>query len=524
MKKIINKRNRRLKHKLTICLTCAVFLLCSCNNNAVDEPESIDIDNNNGKAIEIVLSGNIGPNNDEAMAQYAEELMKEVGWDINISFYDIDNPDQAERKEKYIEQLRNYMLEEKNTLVELRYGIDELISENLVLDVGSDNHEYYYKIGNSKKYYFTGVFINQTIESEYGKSINGIEEYDKFLDWVKTRHSDKKPGLMIMNDTTSDMFNPLAFFAQENGFIRIDKGLGAFLYDPTMLFIDVNDMHQNELTDINIYNAAELPFFGNMDIMLNDWKSNDKMHYSNYADVDDFHEYASIVMNMSNSTNHYSSTRFDLFYASEYNLHIFRSEYEIDNSPRVTRYEHESMFAISAKSSTVSLIHGFLDWLYESTDNYILFMYGKEGIDYTVTDGQIAFLRNDKGLVYGEWNKHRLFHDTSMNISLPQFPNNWEMIEETLADIEHSNLLDIVSDKQDLAVINTFIYDTVLNENNMNEFTNDVTSLYRTYFYQFLSSEASYGLDDLKQAILSSSTAEMYEKEYRKLFKALSSD
>jgi hypothetical protein len=39
-----------------------------------------------------------------------------------------------------------------------------------------------------------------------------------------------------------------------------------------------------------------------------------------------------------------------------------------------------------------------------------------------------------------------------------------------------------------------------------------------------LSSEASYGLDDLKQAILSSSTAEMYEKEYRKLFKALSSD
>lgn len=523
-----------MKFKSIICVVCIILLFTACSSvgNKSDNNEKnigdisiSDLDN----SITIILSKSVSHDYDEIMAEYAEILLAEEGWDVDIKFYNINYTDRNERREKYLEQLREEMVPGKNVVFQIYYGIEELLAEDLIYYPQPDQDEYVLKIGNLKSYYYAGVFIRKDLEDEYGAQITSTEEYDTFLEWVNESHDEVKPGLMIVKDRiSSDMFNPIALFAQENGFIRADKATGTISYSPTMLFVDIFDIENADTEAPEIYQATELLFFQEMDIALNKWKNERNMEFlglGHYISVNDYYEYASIVMNTSNAMNYYSydyqKPTFDLFDASGYNLHVFTKNNSFPDTPRVTNYGQSSYFAISSKSNSITAINGFIEWIYSSKNNYLLFMFGKEGIDYIIEDDKIKFLVNDMNISYGEWHKHSLFIDSEMNIDMPRFPANWHELEPKLLEVKRISIVDVIGRNNIDFNLSEVVNETVFNDELMNSFNTHVTSLYITYFSKFTGGDRTYTAEQLKMDVESSERAELYKKAYEKLYEAL---
>lgn len=516
--------------KLVISLLFIVLLFAACgtDNDKADNTKNNPIENDISRpdnSITMILCKSVWHDYDDIMAEYAEKLLAEAGWNVDIKFYDINYVDRDERKEKYLEQLREEMVPGENVIFELRYGIDELIADDLIYSFETEEDEYYLKIGNLKSYYYTGVYIKKEFEYEYGGSITSTEEYDAFLEWINDNHKDVKPGLMIIDDTYTERFAPLALFAQESGFVRADKAVGTIGYNNTMLYIDMFEIGNSDTKAPMVYQATEPLLFSDMDIAINKWKNERSMEFADFRRVDNFTEYASIVMNTSNTTNYYSynyqRTADKLFDASNYNLHIFTKNNSFPDTPRVTNYGPSSGFAVSSKSNSITAINEFFDWIYSSKNNYLLFMFGKEGIDYIIEDGKIKFLVNDMNISYGEWHKHSLFIDSEMNIDMPHFPANWHELEPKLLEVKRISIVDVIGRNNIDFNLSEVVNETVFNDELMNSFNAHVTSLYVTYFSKFTGGDRVYTAEQLKMDVESSERAELYKKAYEKLYEAL---
>ena len=522
--------------KLLSLVIALVLLISACGGNSKVETQSqepvktretieIDIPEVDNSITLLLANSTINEGNDVLMGAYMTELMKEAGFDVEVLFYKIDYRNRQESLDEALELMRELIQSGKNLIIESRYSLNELDAENLLYYPEDNSDSPYIIIGERKNYTYTGVYIEKTLEAKYGKSIESTYEYGEFLKWVSENHPDKIPGLFVMNGGYGETFSPIALFAQESGYIRADKAMGSITEDGTTLYMDLGAIQTaDEFTPI-VEQAVNLPFFIDMDSALSDWSSKGYIKFKMFEEPVKFENYASLVLNVSDTTEYYSydnqSSHWQLKDVSDFNLHIFTKDGTFPDTPKVTDYGYSGKFGISGESSSPETAAGFLDWIYNSTDNYLLFMCGKEGMDYRISDGELEFLVNSKNIKYGEWYKHISFVVPEMDVVMPHFPANWKDVKALLSDVEGTSVLRVIGYDNIEVDVSKLVEETVFDDTLRGAYNSDVLPKYNKYFDAFSKEVNDYSADDLRNGIDKSPNATLKKKAYEDLLNGI---
>lgn len=520
--------------KAFICILVIISFLCSCNtkkNNTNEliniEPNiSSDIDYDAQEQLTIILEKSVIFPKDEEMGVYASELLAEAGFNVEFIFYDIDYLDFKESYKKYKEFLREEIDKGKNIIFEAMGDFQDMISEELLYQIGeSESDKYFWHIGSRKEYSYQGIYVLDELEKEYGKPIESIEEYNGFLIWVKNSYPSYTPGLITMMGGIGETYNPISLFAQADGYTRADLAIGGLTDGGLTQYIRNKDLLVYDSIVPVVYEAVELPFFHEMDLYLSYWNSLGLIEFNNYAKISVPYKYASIAMNMYDTTNYYGEDyeidRWQQVDVSDYNLHILSEDGTFPNSPMVIDYDYCTLLAISSKSESQSLAVTFLEWIYENPENYKLFMFGKEGVDYENNNGKLTFLSNESGLRYGEWIMHNKFIKDQYDVIMPHFPNNWREVQMLLKDTHHDLLILKASDYN---LIGPVITDTVLETSLSGLYELQVYAKYEKYFDEFQKEEREYSMKDLLKDVETADAAMKKKDAYNELISTILGD
>jgi hypothetical protein len=377
-------------------------------------------------------------------------------------------------------------------------------------------------MGRRSEYSFQGIYIRKDLDELYGEEIKNIKDYDLFLTWAQQNASDAIPCLIVMQDPIYDSFNPISLFAQIAGYTKIDTAVAGIRDDKSTLYMSDIEMMNYENDTPHVYEAVELPFFLDMDRYLNKWVENNMLHFISYNEFEPTSGYSSIVCNMNSTTDYYSIdyTRNDsqLLDMSDYNLYVILSDEISPFSPNVFEYSRCSDFWFASEKPSMALGSAFLEWIYSSTDNYLLFMFGKEGIDYNVVDGQLEFLTNPNGLSYGEWPAHKKFIDDTMNPIMPHFPSNWLEIQSELSVLKSFRIsaFSIVETNDGTEYASNEIVNQM---NSLSAIDSGTYSLYMRYFQELGKGEGRYTPWDLRVSIEQSVSAMERKSIYSNILK-----
>ena len=293
----------------------------------------------------------------------------------------------------------------------------------------------------------------------------------------------------------------------------------------TTLYIDMAEIEGAAKLMPLVFQAIELPFFSEMDTKLDEWSVSGLMKFAAFNEVKGISDYASLVMNTEQATEYYSmdyqSSHWKLIDTSNYNLHIFTKDGSYPDNPLVMNLGYSSSYAISAKSPSPETVTGFLEWIYSSMDNYMLFMCGKEGVDYTIKDDKLSFLVNNLNIRYGEWHKHTSFIDPEMRLVMPHFPANWKDLQPKLEDVKNTSITRIIGYDNIEADIQKIINEKVFNAALRESYRTGVHTKYERYFNEFKKDERSYTLDRLEADIEKAPAAEKKKQAYEELLEAI---
>lgn len=514
--------------KIIILAVVLIFALSSCDTEPADISETPKTTNTNEiqetivpintEPITLILINSILNTNDEKMGDYASSLLASKGNNVDIKFYNIN----YQTYEYSVEQYKNFIREEigkgKNLIFETGIDISDLVSEGLIYDARSNTDSPEISVGMRQRLSYTGVFIDSQIEKEYGKEINNTDDYDLFLQWASKNATNKIPGCIILNGGIGESFSPIALFAQENGYARVDKSIGSIGEGLVTNYIYIDDIKNVKKKSPTVYQAVELPCFDDMDQKLNRWKENEYVEFKGISENINTAEYSSIVMNTYNTNEYYSidyrNPDFQLMDVSDFNLHIFTEDGIFNDSPLISNVDYSSKFAISSNSPSPKDITGFIDWIYSSLDNYMLFMCGVEGLDYEIVDGQILFKSNHLLITYGQWYKHISFVDPEMGLLMPHFPANWEEINSKLSDINGENIVKLVGNENLPADLWKFLHETAFESTLQKSYAEEVVSMYTKYFNDLKKNDSKYTSSDLVNDVRNSAVALEKKKAY----------
>ena len=521
--------------KIVYLLVVLLLFLSACNTNSNGDnelPKPTKINDNkemilpdSDKSITMILKNSILNSNDNVMGDYASKLLSEEGYNVEIKFFDFDSRSLSKGTEGYKNFIRDEINTGKNVLFESGFDIEDLVDEGLIYDTQIDKDSFQIEIGRRQRLSYTGVYIDAKLESEYGKAIENTDEYDDFLMWASQNVSDKLPGLIVLDGGIGELYSPLALFAQENGYVRADWSIGSISEGSTALYIETDEIkNAADITPL-VHQAIDLPFFYNMDLKLNQWKSNGYIEFKKLSELTVMSDYSSIIMNTHNATEYYSfdyrNTRYRMIDVSDFNLHIFTENGIYSDSPLLTQIGYSSKFAISAKSPSPENVTGFIEWIYNSFDNYMLFMCGKEGIDYDIEDNQISFKVNDVGVTYGLWYKHIAFVDPDMGLIMPHFPANWEEINSAFSQVNGIKIVNVIGEENLPENLTELVYQTVFEGTMQNEYRADVISKYTKYFDEFKKEEPKYLAADLIMDVQNSKAAVKKKEAYEDFIDAI---
>ncbi len=524
--------------KLLSIFIVLVLLLSACgggdqvekySQEPINTKESIEIDIPEAdSSITLLLINSLIDKNDVLMGAYMSELMKEAGFDLEVKFYKIDYQNRQKSTEAALELMREEIKSGKNLIIESRYNIKDLDDEKLLYYPGDNSEDPYVTIGSRKNYAYTGVYIDKNLEEKYGQPIESTVEYGEFLKWASENAKEKTPGLFIMNGGHGESFNPIALFAQESGYVRADRGIGSISEGGTTIYMDLESIEQAGGIVPMVSQAVNLPFFHVMDNALSEWNSKGYIKFKSFEEPVKFENYASLVLSVEDTTEYYSydnqSSHWKLKDASDFNLHIFTEDGTFPDTPLVMNFGYSGTFAISGKASSPETAVGFLEWIYNSTDNYLLFMCGKEGIDYRVNEGELEFLVNNKNIKYGEWYKHTSFVEPEMNIVMPHFPANWKDVRANLSEVDSTSVIFSIGHENINVDVSKVVEETVFDDILRGAYNNDVLPKYIKYFDAFKKEIRDYTADDLRNGVDQSPTGAQKKKAYEDLLNAICGD
>jgi hypothetical protein len=426
---------------LPILFTACTPIEVAVTETPAQSPE-IDIDEIDSDGLTVILFKSPIFENDMAMASYASGLLAAEGWDVEFKIVDRPNLKGDYTPEEYQSLIMSELNSGKDVVFEYNgfLDIDEFKANRYLARTDRGGYNYLKSMGQRREYSYQGIFINKDLEELYGEEINSIEDYDRFLEWTGTYAPSNTACLMVMQSPLGDYLNPVSLFAQMSGYAKVDHVVSGFKDGASTIFFSYNDMINYKRNTPTVYEAVELPFFMEMDTYLNKWTSNSLLEIISYDEFSSTTGYSSIVCNVRDSTNYYSKdytkNSLQLLDLSDFNLHILTYDKTSSLSPYIYECRRSSLFGFASDDPSKSLAEAFLDWIYSSSDNYHLFMFGIEGADYKVVDGQLEFLTNTNGIKYGEWPKHASFIDDTMHPVMPHFPSNWATVQQDFSQTE----------------------------------------------------------------------------------------
>lgn len=478
----------------------------------------------NDSSFTLYLSNSIIYKNDNEMAEYLTSLMKEKGFDIEVKFYKIDNRNREQSLAAWEEKIRMEIDRGGNLMFEVLSDIDDMDADGLLYYPDDQADSPQIEVGGKKRLSFTGVYVRKTLEEDYGAPIDSIDEYRSFLDWVALKAPELTP-CMIKLSSGAESYTPISLFAQENGFIRIDRAIGELGEGNMSFYMELSDIGTSgEILPV-IYEAANLPFFEEMDRVLTEWDEKEYIDVKDRYGEFDSDKYASLILNMRDTSEYYpydySERRFNLVDASEFNLHVFMGETGHLNNPLASSHNPSSHFAISSKSPSPELMKDFIEWIYSTIDNYMWFMCGKEGIDYSIEDGRVVSIENDMGIEYAQWYKHNIFIETEADLVMSHFPSNWKQVNSDFQDINHTSILKVIGQDNLGFDYDKKVYETVFEKELLNAYWKEISPLYELYFTDLNLGKRTYTIDDLRNDIMNSETAARKKEAYETLIKAV---
>lgn len=506
-----------------------VLVLSSCNTESrVKTTQSnvndINIPKNDDSITMILLNTAIGKN-DIMMGVYMENLLAEVGFDIEIKFFRFNYLNYGGAKKEYEEMIREELKQGENVLFECVSDINELIADNLIYNFGTDDG-YYIPIGRNKTYAYTGLYINKDLEDKYGRAINSTGDYEDFLKWVADSNANMTPGLIIIDSYTGELYSPIALFAQESGYARADYAIGNIGEGGTTLYIDINEIGQSAVVVPRVYEAAKLPFFHEMEKALVRWSNSGYIKFQDrYETLNLGRNYASLVVNLGDTTDYYSwnymAMQWRLIDVSGFNLHIITKDGLFNDTPMVKLSGPSSRFAVSAKSPSPSVMKDLLDWIYSSQENYLYFMCGKEGTDYYIKDGRYSFIENKLNITYGLWHKHTSFIDSDFDLVMPHFPANWIELSRTLEHVENTSVVKIIGYENIEADLAEIVNEGLGNPGLSLAYKQEVKSKYSRFFDDIINGEREYRSGNLLKDINASQAAANKKQAYEEYLTAI---
>ncbi len=513
-----------------ICLSLVILLtfLASCSTLDVDLSDTstqkvdLDIEKIEFHGLTVIMIKSPIYENDDAMAAYASELLADAGWDVEFKIYDFDLSDYENSSSAYQAFIMNELDSGKDLVFE-NWGMlnhEEFKANRYLAKKVGGGYNYLRNLGHSKEYSFQGIYIRKELDELYGEEINSIEDYDRFLAWAKINNPDDKPCLMVMQSTLHDHFNPISLFAQMSGYTKVDHAISGLHDNGSTIYMSDIDMYNYQYDTPDVYEAIELPFFIEMDNYLSKWYKNGLLEFTSYDEFESTSGYSSIVCNIKDSTNYYSrdytDSRLQLLDVSDFNLHVLSNNENFHYSPSIYEHTRNSTFLFASENPSTSLGESFLDWIYSYNDNYLLFMFGMEDIDYKVVNGQLEFLTNPNGLSYGEWEIHKNFIDDRMNPVMPHFPSNWAEVQQKFSQTKGFRIRGstIITTKDGYILGSN---ETVVEMNSLSSFDSGIYSLYEKYFLDIGKKEDRYTLWDLRVDIEKSVSAQKRKENYTEI-------
>lgn len=195
-------------------------------------------------------------------------------------------------------------------------------------------------------------------------------------------------------------------------------------------------------------------------------------------------EYATIVTNVANymRMDHIFDQKV-LVNAIDYYMYLFNTADMKYSTGKITEPLVEVIY-IGAGSENPEEILSFIECLYSEKDNYNLFMYGEEGIDYEINNGRISFSEKRGRAHWGEIQfypfKNYIFE------SMRGFhPQNWEEVLEKISGVPEQTKISL--------------YDYVLENSNISKAEQE--NMYNKHIN--FSRDEKFALDSITSSFLS---------------------
>jgi len=386
-------------------------------------------------------------NDQSRQLQYAQELVQKAGFQITFELFKGD-------VSKYIAEYESYIRENLDTntvFIAWSALADQLSQEGLAGDFydqstlwapgytrlcadaaesGSgkmNSIPFGIDISNMNR---IAVLTRKEVYDTYGKEIETADDYKALLEYLKKQKPDETPGAISPcfydRNYISGGYTALSLFLPQYGYYSLDRLLWSYEIDTDCYGAFGSD---------EVYPYYEVPAFKSALLELSEWHKNGLIDFWNYRTPDaNLEEYPTLVVNTEDFLSGFlrsSYPAYDQLDFAQYHLSILYSK----TLPRIPDEQTPMPTAMGVAGSNAELSEFFrwLEWM-ETPENYLLMRCGVEGVDYTLTDGALAFL--DTEVDYCTWDHRGCFvrYYLEKDLRKSNQPSN---LQEALESVEY---------------------------------------------------------------------------------------
>lgn len=427
------------KYRFLCCIVCLVFL-CACDatrNPSMDAQSTAFVPElSEDQSVRVILPMMID-DSQQASLDYANQIIADAGFSVTLEGMPKDI---SMVSDEFLQMVRDNLSGNAVSLV-FSEQAEKLADEGILGDFYaagtqcapmlmtqyaalSDSGESMTAIPVSisqQPLSRTAVLIRNDVYASYGKEIRTADDYRALLESLKENNPGEVPGTIspqIMNTFCNDNL-ALSLFLPEYGYAPCDDGLVC---------------KENNISAV--YSLDETSAMLNE---LEDWKANglvDFFIWDNKA-IANLGNYPTMVTNTQAFLSDLTVMQFPTFDSVDYtNYHMCILYPTALPQIRDASTSYVNYCAVASPQADITEFLNFLEWL-QTPENYLLFTYGKEGVDYTLHNGNLLY--TDAQQPYGRAIFHFLLKQTALeNLQRANVPSN---LMEEVAGVEYPYVL-----------------------------------------------------------------------------------
>jgi hypothetical protein len=242
------------------------------------------------------------------------------------------------------------------------------------------------------------VAVLKTIQDEYGKEINTLEEYEEFMIWCQTAYPDMTAGYYCDQLLFIETYMQSRGYTQASSSFYMHTASNQTTYYP----MEMMDEFYDAYSTMKRWHSSG--YLGNLTVKT-------------YTNALENNKLASMLINFNNLSN----IPLSLSEGNELFYHVLNEDQKIYSAP------NGHGFVFCKNGDAVEDGMRFLEWVHEKQDNFDLIKYGVEDTHYTLEDNKISFPNYYKSDIY-QWVGSEYFDDYKYDRALVNEPDNYKDI------------------------------------------------------------------------------------------------